>query len=233
MPKFNDLTGKHFGRLTVLQRDESQKFRNIRWICQCECGNIKSIQGSNLTSGLTNSCGCLHKNKVSSSLVGQRFGKLIVIEDSGERNSCRSILWKCQCDCGNIVKVSTPNLKQGYTHSCGCLKTSVGEYQIEEILKANRILYKREYTFKDLKQDGNYFRFDFAIFNQDGSLSHLIEFDGETHYLLKKNGWSTSEKVKLTQERDRIKTEYCTTHGIRLIRIPYTMRDKIKISDLI
>lgn len=232
MPKLNDLTGKKFGRLTVLQRDTSQKFKNVKWICKCECGNIKSIQGSNLISGLTQSCGCLHKSKISSSLIGQRFGKLTVIKDSGERNSCRNILWECQCDCGNTVKVPTSSLKRGYTHSCGCLKESVGEYQIEKILEENRISYKREFTFKDLKQDGNYFRFDFAIFNKNGSLSHLIEFDGECHYLVK-NGWSTPEKVLATQSRDKIKTEYCANHGIRLIRIPYTMRDKLTISDLI
>ncbi len=53
-----DLTGQRFGRLTVLEfmPDET---RHTKWKCKCDCGNIKIVEGANLKSGNTQSCGCL------------------------------------------------------------------------------------------------------------------------------------------------------------------------------
>ena len=58
-----DLKGQKFGRLTVLEKDiiKKSKAGDIYWLCQCECGNIVSINDSNLRSGNTKSCGCLKK----------------------------------------------------------------------------------------------------------------------------------------------------------------------------
>jgi len=56
-------------------------------------------------------------------LARQRFGKLIVIERIGTRNS--NVDWKCQCDCGNFHNVVTKYLVGGYTKSCGCLQQEV------------------------------------------------------------------------------------------------------------
>ena len=39
MGKFVDLTGKRFGRLTVISRAEKDKFGHPRWLCRCDCGN--------------------------------------------------------------------------------------------------------------------------------------------------------------------------------------------------
>ncbi len=60
--KLSDLTGKVFDRLTVLSRDESTPDGRARWICQCGCGNITTVQAANLKSGMTRSCGCKRKN---------------------------------------------------------------------------------------------------------------------------------------------------------------------------
>lgn len=49
-----------------------------------------------------------------------RFGRLIAVEPT-ERRKQGSIVWKCKCDCGNVVYASLNNLKQGYVRSCGCL----------------------------------------------------------------------------------------------------------------
>lgn len=60
----NDLTGRKFGKLTVLHRDTSKKYNRPYWVCQCECGNIHSVKGSSLVCGTTKSCGCL-KNRIT------------------------------------------------------------------------------------------------------------------------------------------------------------------------
>ena len=59
-----DLTGKKFGRLTVLRRAEDHIYpsgkHRPRWECQCDCGNVIFTTGNNLKSGDTKSCGCAH-----------------------------------------------------------------------------------------------------------------------------------------------------------------------------
>lgn len=52
-----DLTGKRFGRLTVVKRAENVKNRPC-WVCKCDCGNTKIIKGDDIRYGKTLSCGC-------------------------------------------------------------------------------------------------------------------------------------------------------------------------------
>jgi hypothetical protein len=59
--------------------------------------------------------------KTRTSLVGIRFNRLVVLEDSGTRQ-CGKIIWRCLCDCGNTKLVQTGNLIQKRVQSCGCLK---------------------------------------------------------------------------------------------------------------
>lgn len=53
-------------------------------------------------------------------LTGQRFGRLVVIEEAG-RNKRKLVLWKCLCDCSKEVVVTTCSLRSGNTRSCGCI----------------------------------------------------------------------------------------------------------------
>lgn len=61
MGKFVDLTGKKFGRLTVIKRLPNDKWGHSRFLCQCECGNTKETTGDNLIRGICQSCGCIQK----------------------------------------------------------------------------------------------------------------------------------------------------------------------------
>lgn len=70
MSKLKDLTGKKFGRLKVLKRYGSNKKGQAMWMCECECGNINIVNGSNLRTGHVMSCGCLNKE-----LAKERFIK--------------------------------------------------------------------------------------------------------------------------------------------------------------
>ncbi len=54
-----DLTGKKFGRLTVIKDDGTRDNRAISWLCHCECGKYVHVRGQTLKSGNTRSCGCL------------------------------------------------------------------------------------------------------------------------------------------------------------------------------
>ena len=59
---FEDLTGKKFGRLTVIQRMKdisTTRKKTTHWLCECECGQNVVVQATHLKSKNTQSCGCL------------------------------------------------------------------------------------------------------------------------------------------------------------------------------
>ena len=57
-----NMTGKRFHRLLLLEKDLSRK--GAYWICECDCGEIKSIKGKYLRNGDTKSCGCLRSENL-------------------------------------------------------------------------------------------------------------------------------------------------------------------------
>ena len=63
-------------------------------------------------------------------ITGQRFGRMTVLRDSGERCSDRGVLWLCKCDCGNEKIARGSDLKRGHVKSCGCLKREIDEKAI-------------------------------------------------------------------------------------------------------
>ena len=231
-----DLTGKRFGRLVVLREELPRTTKVIKWICKCDCGNIKSIRGSDLKLGKTQSCGCLRNERVretiGNQLKGKRFGHLLVLEqvDSIKENSgLVRTAWKCKCDCGNIVIVKTINLKSGDTCSCGCIH-SRGETIIEHILRENNIKYRQQYVFPDLiSEKYGYLKFDFAIFDENNSLKYLIEFNGKQHYEPIEY-FGGEEQFKLQKKNDKLKQDYCKMHNIPLIIISYKDIENITLN---
>lgn len=230
-----DLTGMTFSYLYVLEQDKTRshkKKESYYYICKCRCGTIKSIRGSSLMDGTIQSCGCYRKEITSKlfhkDLTGQRFGKLQALEYKGES------IWKCLCDCGEITFVSASSLLRGNTCSCGCIN-SKGNLKISQLLTQNNIIFQKEYHFDDLINPKTEYclRFDFAIFNKSGELSHLIEYDGAQHFYTTPKGYYTQENIDKIHYLDTLKNQYCEIHNIPLIRIPYTKYKQLSIQDLL
>lgn len=82
MPRFIDLTGQRFGRLTVICASEqtSHKNRAKMWKCQCDCGNYTVTRGDNLRDGTTNSCGCYRDEQRTKAVTkhGKHYTRLYV-----------------------------------------------------------------------------------------------------------------------------------------------------------
>ena len=69
-PNFKDLTGRRFGRLTVLEYELPEPGRRgARWICLCDCGVRCTVDAFHLISGKTSSCGCYRKEVASRNTV--------------------------------------------------------------------------------------------------------------------------------------------------------------------
>lgn len=56
-------------------------------------------------------------------LVGQRFGRLTVIEKAPRKGTTTNARWICRCDCGNFTEVLGTTLRRGEARSCGCLRS--------------------------------------------------------------------------------------------------------------
>lgn len=62
VPRFKDLTGQTFGRLTVVSLAENEEGRKgVYWVCRCECNEVCTVRGDHMVRGRTRSCGCLNR----------------------------------------------------------------------------------------------------------------------------------------------------------------------------
>ena len=143
MGKFIDETGKKYGLWTVIKRDEAYPSVG-RWVCQCECGTIKTLYGSELRRGRSISCGCYQKKD----LTGKIFGKLKVL-----RRANNTQKWVCECECGRIKEVYGGHLTSGKTNSCGIYPCR--EYKFEDLSGQKFVMLT--VIERDLSKNGVYY----------------------------------------------------------------------------
>lgn len=231
MGTINDLTGKVFSKLTVIERGENDRFGKTRWWCQCECGNKKLINGASLIKGLTKSCGCgrARGSKAFNFIdeTGNVYGKLTVIKQVSrpeDKDNTRAY-WLCQCECGNTKIVQGKMLRLGKTRTCGCYCASNGETLINRILTEHNIIFIQDKPyFSDLiVPSGGIGRFDFILLKGDKPY-RIIEFDGRQHYEETTFFKNSLEDIKMN---DEVKNRYALKQNIPLVRIPYTELNKI------
>ena len=125
------------------------------------------------------------------------------------------------------------NLVSGNTQSCGCIGNSAGEYQVQELLLENGIDFTKQHSFPDLRSTsrGGLLRFDFAIWNPDGSLNCLVEFNGEQHYYQEKK-YKYFGKLQ-REETDTLKREYCLNNNLKLFEIRFDDDIPARVHDII
>ena len=75
MGKVIDLTGKRFGKLTVIKKHNQDKWGGWNWLCRCDCGNETVVSGGHLRGMKTKSCGCSRKESknFSHKMTGSRI----------------------------------------------------------------------------------------------------------------------------------------------------------------
>jgi len=122
--------GKKIHEWTVIEIDKT-KFTSKRkfFICQCKCGNRLSKRSDELSSNgpkQCRSCDISDRNAgIISPLInitGKKIGKWTVLERViSDKNYC----WKCQCECGNIRKVSGGNLRKNKSLQCSSCANKV------------------------------------------------------------------------------------------------------------
>lgn len=128
--------GDRVGRLTLLKEKREKRGNSYRkyFYCHCDCGTEKWIRVDSLSSGKIQSCGCYNKENnfyKPVSIAGKRYGRLEAIEPTGKKKN-GSIVWKCKCDCGNMVEIAQQVLERGDATSCGCFRRELNRVTAKE-----------------------------------------------------------------------------------------------------
>ena len=217
-----NIVGKKFNHLTVLEKTEKRSSGKIIYKCICDCEKQTEVftTKTDLENNHTTSCGCAKRKYTIGNIINNRE----IIDYIGSKYSDGHYYYKCKCLlCKREYDALGQTLEK--TISCGCQK-SIGEYNIIQILQKHNIPFIKEYKFPDSS-----LRFDFAILNNSNEIIRLIEFDGEQHYEqnIKENGWNTIEKYEYTFQNDMAKNKLAKYNNIPLIRIPYWERDNITL----
>lgn len=113
-----DLSGSRFNMWTVQSFSHRQN-SGYYWNCLCDCGTVKKIKSNHLKSGASKSCGC----QLTKDLVGQRFGRLLVVDKNKRIGNHQ--YWHCVCNCGSTKNIRGDVLINGSTQSCGCYAKEV------------------------------------------------------------------------------------------------------------
>lgn len=99
--------------------------------------------------------------------------------------------------------------------------SSRGEIKIHEILENAELNFKEEYIFPDLRSpNGRPLRFDFVVFDDDGKIDFIIEYQGKQHYEASSK-FGGKKGLYQQQYNDNQKRRFCALHEFKLIEIPY------------
>lgn len=104
---------------------------------------------------------------------------------------------------------------------------SRAEIKIHEILEEAGLPFKEEYSFPNLNsENGRPLRFDFVVFDDDGKIDFIIEYQGRQHYEASSK-FGGKKGLYRQQYNDNKKRRFCAFHDFKLIEIPYTEENLI------
>ena len=247
------LTGRTFGKLTVLKRAKDRVSpsgtHSVMWRCRCECGKITEVSANALKDGRQITCGCSHKKPIQW-LDGTTF--------ESEADMCKSL--------GVDYNIVSRRLRDGWTleESVKAPKNlSLGEYRISSILDDLKIEHIDNVSIKTLlvkrlgysekqyeafldsyiakmnnenlffsKRRIAQFRFDFSLIRSK-ELFAFIECDGQQHFQFIYVFFESLGEFLDRHVSDRTKTILSECNGIPLLRIRYDQLDEHKIRYMI
>jgi len=141
-------------------------------------------------------------------------------------------------DCNSQFSSKPNHLLDGHL-GCNCRPVSLGEEKIRGYFEEQQIPFEQQYRFSDCRNKKP-LPFDFAVFDGDGNLRCLIEFQGKQHYEGTTTKWSSdiNKSIKAFEQQqinDNIKRNYCQKKKIKLVEIPYWKLSNIEqlLSELI
>lgn len=120
---------------------------DIMWDLRNDKSNIITLckqHHNQVHNGVFSQCYLTKLVNEITDMIGKKFGRLTVVEYTGKRDKHNYKIYKCKCDCNNIIYVNSNKLKSGNTKSCGCLKTE----QLTKHSKSHTRIYRIYYGMK-------------------------------------------------------------------------------------
>ena len=204
-----DLTGKKFGRLTVIEKREPNKKRKTSmWLCRCECGNEKIIASHDLKHG-TLSCGCMLKENRESFKNKYRNGKKINAKNTRILRIYNHMKQRCYNSNnssyknygGRGITICKEWLENYYEFEKWSLENGY-----EDTLTIDRIDTNKGYSPKNCR---------WATYKQQANnerTNHILEIDGIKHTVQE---WSEIYKIKPNTIIYRIKRGWNVKRAVK------------------
>lgn len=137
---------------------------------------------------------------------------LLNISSLQNKNGSKRII-VCHNNCGFKYSVSLWNFLHG--QGCPKCKSSHGEVKVRKYLNEHNFKFQEQYS---IFIDNTYLRFDFYL--EENNQKFAIEYNGIQHYQ-PVHYFGGIEGFQKQQKRDELKNQYCCSHKINLIVIPY------------
>ncbi len=157
-------------------------------------------------------------------LEGQIFGELVIgPAKDGYTDKFGLAWWPYKCSCGRYGFKRGNTLHKNKNFACErCLGSmSMDERATADWLELHNIKYETHVKFDKLYgTGGGQLSYDFIIRNKEKQIIYAIENQGKQHYE-PIDFFGGEEQFKKQQIHDNLKREYCSTHNIKLIEIPY------------
>lgn len=202
----DDLTGKRYGKLTVLRLDKYRDNGKSSWFCQCDCGNQCVVTAYSLHYKKRKSCGCLHRETdvgQETDLRNKVFGKLTALYPTEQQDRNGSVLWRCRCECGNTVNVSQDSLLQGHYRSCGCVRQELQNNLYENLTFVDNTCVE----VLERRKSSRTIRAAFAAYPKDRTANGLSQSDCKASVTM----WGCTLSLMTPSKQDYILKKPCTT----------------------
>lgn len=203
MGKYIDLADRRFGRLVVIRRAEDHIQSNGRhramWTCKCDCGKEVAVAGDNLRGGLTQSCGCLQKERASKTCAKHLStdSRLYNVWSAMKRRCCNHTVPEYLLYGGRGISICDE-----WKDDFGCFQSWAIENGYNP--KANR----SECTIDRVDVNGDYSPENCRFVSQQEQMNnvrynHRLEYNGETHTIAEWARLYNMSYSKLSQRINR------------------------------
>ena len=133
-------------------------------------------------------------------LIGKRYGRLTVIENTGKKAHSRENIYLCKCDCGNTIEVRSGLLTQEKTKSCGCLYRETRKKDLSKLNQAKKYVNGIEMDLFNSRSNKNNTSGFKGVSRHSSGYRAKITVKGITYY-------GNTRATKEEAYKDRLKLE--------------------------
>lgn len=210
MTRWENLVGKRYGRLVVVEKTDGKSKSRSYWKCKCDCGNDVTVRADGLKSGHAQSCGCLAKERAA-----ERIAKINTTH-GGRKTRLYNIWAHVKERCLNPNSISYQNYGGRGICVCEEWRESFGAFYKWAMENG----YRDDLTIDRIDNDGNYCpencrwaTKEEQVLNRRNNV--YLEFNGERKTV---SEWAAEMNVSPKYLYDRIKSGWSAERALTEIK---------------